>query len=450
MIDRLTTELRKRVAHEISSFAARAEQQGRVVAEADQRQQARAILHRELDQHSKASINQGLIPLSKAEREQVIEAVMDSVFSVLPGLNRYLAMPDVTDIFVNGFDDVRLVLIDGTVRRVDPFCESDAALIEMVQTIARRAGRLSEADTPGRAAMEKEFTPSRPILDLELSDGSRLAAAAWVTERPYVAVRRHLLVDAGLDELVSRDMLDPGLASFLTAALHARLNVMFAGTTGVGKTTLMRALLHECHPDERLMVMEQEPELHLAADAERHNQVLQWLERPANMEGRGEVGYGDLSTAIKRFRPERLVVGEVRGPEVVDMMEAITSGQRGSACTIHADSSWSVFPRLAIYARRGGSPWRTSDIKELAALAINLVIFIDHATDGRRAVAEVRHVVGYDNLSDNVVTNELFIPDPDGMAVPNPDAPLPRDLRERLIAHGYNPNLHYHGNGVHG
>lgn len=448
MIERLTAELRRRVAQEVSSFAARAEQQGREVSDTDQRQQARAILRRELDQHSKAAINQGLIPLNNAEREQVIESVMDSVFSVMPGLNKYLSYPDVTDIFVNGYDDVRLVLIDGTTRRVDPFCESDAALIEMIQTIARRAGRMSDEDGAGRANIEKEFTPSRPILDLELSDGSRLAAAAWVTERPYVAVRRHLLVDADLDDLVARDMLDAGLATFLRAALKARLNIMFAGTTGVGKTTLMRALLHECHPDERLMVMEQEPELHLASDKERHNQVLQWLERPANMEGQGAISYGDLSTALKRFRPERLVVGEVRGPEVVDMMEAITSGQRGSACTIHADSSWSVFPRLAIYARRGGTPWRTSDIKELASLAINLVVYLDYATDGHRVISEIRHVVGYDSISDNVVTNELFMPDAEGATVPNPDAPLPRDLRDRLISHGYNPNLHFHGNGV--
>lgn len=448
MIERLTAELRRRVAQEVSSFAARAEQQGREVSETDQRQQARAILRRELDQHSKASINQGMIPLTNAERDQIIDSVMDSVFSVMPGLNKYLSYPDVTDIYVNGFDDVRLVLIDGTTRRVDPFCESDSALIEMIQTIARRAGRMSDEDSAGRANIEKEFTPARPILDLELSDGSRLAAAAWVTERPYVAVRRHLLVDADLDDLVARDMLDAGLATFLRAALKARLNIMFAGTTGVGKTTLMRALLHECHPDERLMVMEQEPELHLGSDKTRHNQVLQWLERPANMEGQGEISYGDLSTALKRFRPERLVVGEVRGPEVVDMMEAITSGQRGSACTIHADSSWSVFPRLAIYARRGGTPWRTSDIKELASLAINLVVYLDHATDGHRVVAEIRHVVGYDNISDNVVTNELFMPNPEGAAAPNADAPLPRDLRDRLIAHGYNPNLHFHGNGV--
>jgi pilus assembly protein CpaF len=285
------------------------------------------------------------------------------------------------------------------------------------------------------------------VLDLELSDGSRLAAAAWITERPYVAIRRHLLVDASLEDLVSRDMLDAGLATFLRASLNARLNIMFAGTTGVGKTTLMRALLHECHPDERLMIMEQEPELHLGSDRHRHNHVLQWFERPANMEGRGSVSYGDISTAIKRFRPERLVVGEVRGPEVVDMMEAMTSGQRGSSCTIHADSSWSVFPRLAIYARRDGTPWRTTDIKELASLAINLVVFIDHAPDGHRVVSEVRHVVGYDNIGENVITNELFIPNEQRAAVPNPDAPLPQHLRNTLLAHGYNPNLHYH-NGV--
>ena len=179
----------------------------------------------------------------------------------------------------------------------------------------------------------------------------RLAAAAWVTKRPYLTVRRHLLVDADQKDLVGRDMYDTGLASLLGALVRARRNVLIAGGQGVGKTTLLRALLHECEPDERIVVLEQEPELHLDALPGRHDHVLVFMERGANTEGVGAVSLADLGRAIKRFTPRRIVVGEVRGPEVIDMLEAMTQGIAGSMCTIHADSSWSVFPRLPVYAR---------------------------------------------------------------------------------------------------
>ena len=173
-------------------------------------------------------------------------------------------------------------------EQVAPIAASDAELIELVQTLARRGGHA-----------EREFTEARPILDLQLPDGSRLAAAGWVTKRPYVTVRRHLLVDAFHDELVGRAMYDAGVASLLRAFVRARWNVLIAGGQGVGKTTLLRAMLHECSADERLLVLEQEPELHLDTLPERHNHVLVFMERVANMEGVGAVSLADLSRAIQ-------------------------------------------------------------------------------------------------------------------------------------------------------
>lgn len=191
---------------------------------------------------------------------------MATAFSPAPGLDQLLERPDVTDIFVNGCDDVRLVTIEGDTERADPIAATDAELVEMIQTLARRGGH-----------MEREFTPSRPILDLQLPDGSRLAAAAWVTKRPYLTVRRHLLVDADQKDLVARGMYDEGLASLLSALVRARRNILIAGGQGVGKTTLLRALLHECRPDERIVVLEQEPELHLDESPGRHDHVLLFM-----------------------------------------------------------------------------------------------------------------------------------------------------------------------------
>jgi pilus assembly protein CpaF len=434
VIEQFEATMRRTVADEVGAYLARCETEGRPLPdETDRRQMARAVLRRELDLQFKAAHQRGQPWMTPDEEDRLIELVMGSVFSVMPGLDRYLTRPDVTDIDANGFDDVRLTLTDGTEQRVEPIASSDAELIEAIQTLARRAGQ---------EGIEKEFTPTRPLLDLQLFDGSRLAAAAWVTKRPYVSVRRHLLVDAVQEDLVARGMYDRGIQSLLTALIRARKNAVIAGGQGVGKTTLLRSLLHECAPTERVVVLEQEPELHLDARPDLHDQVLVFMERPANMEGKGEVSLADLSRAVKRFRPKRIVVGEVRGPEVIDMLEAMTQGIKGSWCTLHADSSYSVFPRLPVYARKGGHEWRTGDVYQLASLALNFVIYLDWASDGRRVISEIRHVESYDSLSEQIVTNEWFVSGPDGSAVRNAQAPIPVRLLDELMAHGYDPTLH--------
>ncbi len=435
MLDELELGLRRIVADEIGDYLTRAtDEDRRVPDDMDQRQMGRAILRRELDNRSKAALRLGETPLSADDEDELLERVLATAFSAAPGLDALLRRSDVTDVFVNGCDDVRLVTIDGETEFAEPIARTDAELIEMIQTLARRGGH-----------MEREFTPSRPLLDLQLPDGSRLAAAAWVTKRPYLTVRRHLLVDADQADLVGRGMYDTGLASLLGALVRARRNVLIAGGQGVGKTTLLRALLHECEPDERIVVLEQEPELHLDAMPGRHDHVLVFMERGANTEGVGAVSLADLGRAIKRFTPRRIVVGEVRGPEVIDMLEAMTQGIAGSMCTIHADSSWSVFPRLPVYARAGGRDWSTGDVLQLAALALDVIVFLARDRDGRRVIAEVRYVQRFDSDSGQVVTDEWFHSDPDGHAVRNPAAPIPVRLLDELVDHGYDPTLHLEG-----
>lgn len=431
MIEALESELRRLVADEIGTLMNRALAENKAIPdEVDQRQLARAILRRELDARSRLAMRHGNPPLTPGEEQVVLDTVLAQAFSATADIDRLLAKPDLTDLFVNGWDDVRAVYADGRTERLMPFLRSDIELIEMVQMIARRGGH-----------MEREFTPANPTLDLQLPDGSRLAAVAWVTKRPYLTIRRHLLVDADQAELVRRGMYDEGLASLFRAMVRLRWNMMIAGGQGRGKTTVLRALAHEFDPDERVIVVEQEPELHLELSG-RHNHVLVFMERQANSEGVGAVTMADHGKTMKRFTPGRILFGEVRSAEVIAMLEGMTQGIAGSMCTIHADSSLSVFPRLPVYARAGGRDWTTSDVLQLAALALDVVVFLALDRNGRRVVAEVRHVVGFDQQTGQVITDAWFMPGSDGRAARNPGAPIPNRLLDELVAHGYNPRLH--------
>jgi len=440
--ERLVDQLRRIVAIEIGDEAARREQEALPpLDQLDRTQMAQSILRRELDGQWRAAQQRGELTLNPNEEDHVIESVLAGLFSQLPGLETYLARTDVTDIFVIGCDNVRVRTLDGREIRVPPIAETDERLIEQIQALARKGGRLGMGASATH--IEKEFSPARPLLDLQLSDGSRLAAVAWVSARPYVSVRRHPLVDADQETLV-RDwkMYDEGMASLLGAAMRARLNMLIAGGMGRGKTTLMRALLHECPPDERIIVLEQEAELQLGLDVRRHDHVLEMVERPANMEGHGSITLADLTWAVKRHAPDRIVIGEVRGPEVVFMLEAASDGIAGTLCTLHARSSRQTFEKLINYARRGGGSYDRSDVLQTAAFALDLVVYLDLTTDGRRVVSEISQVRGYDAGDKQVITNEWFVPGPDRAAVRNPNSPIPVDMLDLLMEHGYEPDLH--------
>jgi pilus assembly protein CpaF len=393
----------------------------------DERQLARSVLLRQLHRRNEEALQRGDRPLGEAEQHELVDGVLAQVFSPLPGLERHLSRDEVVNVHVLGTRETIVELIDGsTERHASPF-GSHREMVDVLDRVARRSG-----------VVEGEFNFSHPILRVALPDGSRLSANAWIGPEPYLTIRRHPLIDRDLADLRDLGMLDDGVRTLIGAAVRAHWNILFAGGQSAGKTTLMRAATHEADPSERTIVVEAVPELHLDRLPDRHNHVVALHERPPNIEGDGAITLADLAWHAKHLSPDRILVGEVLADEVVPMLEAMSQGLGGGMCTMHARSSAGVFPRLPVYARTGGRDWRSSDIWELTAEALDLVVFVARDRDKRRVVAEVRHVERYDHEAERIISDAWYTRDRrTGRAAPT--GVIPVHLLDELVDHGYLP-----------
>jgi len=379
-------------------------------------------------------VNAGMPTLPVAEQDALARAVFDSLFR----LGRLQPLVDddrVENIIITGHDSVVLELIDGSQVDGPPVADSDEELIDFLVFLASR----SEVNARG-------FSEAQPRLHLRLDGGSRLAAAAWVTPRPSVVIRRHRLMTVTLDDLVAREMLTPVAASFLRAAVRARKSIVVSGAQGAGKTTLVRALCAEIDPLEAIGTFETEYELHLH-ELGRHKIVHPWEARPGSGErgadGRmaGEFTLDDALVDSFRFNLARQIVGEVRGKEVWAMIKAMESGT-GSISTTHASDAVAAIRKLVTCAMEAGPHVTHALATSKLASTIDVIVHLDMRTtnDGgrparRRRVAEIialdpgERETGY-------ATTHVFAPDPDGTAVP---AILPDSYRA-LAAYGFDLN----------
>jgi Flp pilus assembly CpaF family ATPase len=324
------------------------------------------------------------------------EAVVREVVAQVLGLGRLealLADPEVSDIHVRGHDSVWVKLRDGRRERRRAIADSDEELISLI----RRAGtRFSRT--------EKRFDAGTPELNMQLPDGSRLFAVMEVSTRPSLIIRRHRFELSSLDELRERDVFDHEVQSLLAAMVRSRRNVVIAGGTGSGKTTLLRALLNEVPQNERIVTIEDAYELGLEHFADRHPDYDALQSRSANIEGEGEVTLADLTRMALRMDPDRVIVGEVRGAEAFPMLMAMSQGNNGSMCTMHADGTRSVFPKLAAYVSMASTGLPVETVNVIVASAIHFVVFIENH-DGRRRVASICEVVDTDG--NNIISNEI-------------------------------------------
>ncbi len=419
----LVRDLRAAVAAELSRRARQNEISGaRKLARDDENQLARQLLNAEFERIATDAVSRGLPVLSDADEADLTRAVLDRLFE-LGRLQPLLDDDRIANILANGCDQVFIEYADGTKMPGPHIADSDEELIDVLREIGRRYG-----------LSEREFNPGRPQLNLQLPDGSRLFAVAWVCGRPSVAIRRHRFMRVTLDDLVDLGALDIEIRDFLAAAVRARKQIIVAGATGAGKTTMLRALGAEIPSDERIITIETELELGLDRFPDLHPDVVALEAREANVEGAGRVTAADLVRMSLRMNPDRVIVGEVRGDEIIPMLNAMSQGNDGSMCTLHADSSATVFNKLGLYAMQSPERLPLEATCQLAAAAIDLVVFIAKNRHGR-FVSSIRQVVGVDGKQ--VVTNELFAPGHDGRATPA--TPIPHDLANELAEFGYLP-----------
>ncbi|WP_335988497.1 CpaF family protein [Glycomyces sp. MUSA5-2] len=362
--------------------------------------------------------------IAETEREGLRERVVARLAG-LGTLAVLLADDAIEDITCNGCDVVWVTRADGSKAQVGPVASSDAELIAAVQMLAAGAGL---SDT------ERRFDRAAPALDLQLPDGSRLHAVRDVAHRPSVSIRRHRLTEASLDQLQAGGMFSRDIAELLKAAVAAKLNIIIAGPMAAGKTTLLRALAGLLDYSERIVTIEDAYELGLHTDS-RHGNVVAMQARPANIEGAGEVSAWDLFHEALRMRPDRVLVGEVRGPEVAVMLDAMSTGTDGSMSTIHTSSSAGVFRKIKTHARKppaGLDPEATAD---LIGGSLDLVVQIA-LRGGRRWVSSIREVVGSEGSM--VASNELYAPDAAAQTAVFA-TPVSAARAERLAEHGWRP-----------
>ncbi len=418
----LSAKLHTKVAERLSEHLGTLDGEGPLSLD-DERALTRSLIAAELKTLAEDAYRNGGSPLDSATESELAEAVFDRVHG-LGRLQPYIDDPDLSNIHVNGYDNVWLVYRDGTKIRGEPAADSDQDLIDIVATAARRLGR-----------SEKRWDQVSWELHLQLPGGERLHAVMGLTGRPVITIRRHDFTIHRLKHLIDLGVVDDSLSAFLSAAVGAKLNLIVAGGTNTGKTTMLRCLLNEIPPEERVVTVEDNLEIGLDRFSDLHPDQVMWERRGANIEGRGEATMADCVRATLRQNPDRVIVGEIRGVEVVDMLRAMSQGNDGSMSSIHADSSKGAIVRLGMYTAEAGLDEETSN--KWIANAVDLIVHLGWV-DGVRRVTSVREVLEAE--ARQIATNEIYRPAPDGRAQPAPGPTIRNTTLDRLVAAGFDPS----------
>jgi pilus assembly protein CpaF len=312
--------------------------------------------------------------LSSARREQIAELILRETVGLGP-LEELLADPEVEEVMVNGPDTV-YVERRGQIESSEVRFESEQALRDTIERILAPVGR--------------RVDELSPMVDARLADGSRVNVVIppLAVDGPALSVRRFAAARPGPDELVAGGTLTIELRELLADAVRSRRSVLVSGGTGSGKTTLLNALSAWLDPGERVVTIEDAAELRL-----RQPHVVRLESRPASVEGRGEVSIRDLLRNALRMRPDRIVIGEVRGAEALDLLTALNTGHEGALSTVHANSPADALRRIETLALMAGLGLPHEAVREQLARGVDLVVQMERERDGRRRVSEVAEVL---------------------------------------------------------
>lgn len=327
------------------------------------------------------------VPLSIPERQTIAAEIVSDVVGLGP-IEPFLADPEVTEIMVNSLENI-YVERRGKIERTESRFVSVDHLRRVVERIVNEVGR--------------RIDEASPMVDARLPDGSRVNAIVppLSVDGPSLTIRKFAVDPYQVEDLIGFGTLTPELAELLDAVVRAGLNILISGGTGTGKTTLLNVVSGFIPDSERIVTIEDSVELQL-----HQNHVVRLESRPPNIEGSGEVTVRDLVRNSLRMRPDRIIVGEVRGPEALDMLQAMNTGHDGSISTIHCNSPRDAFSRLETMVLMTGLDLPSRAIREQIASAVDLVVHLHRMRDGSRVVTQVTEVTGMEG--DVLTANDIY------------------------------------------
>lgn len=341
----------------------------------------------EIRQTANHLLSEESAPLSLRQRQRVVKAIEDEVLGLGP-LEPLLADRSVSDILVNGYDTI-FVERGGKLERTNASFTDHGHLLNTIDRIVSAVGR--------------RIDESSPMVDARLKDGSRVNAIIppLAIDGAALSIRRFAIELLTMKNLIELETVTAEIAQLLSGVVRSKLNVLVSGGTGAGKTTLLNILSAFIPQDERIVTIEDSAELQL-----QQPHVVRLETRPANIEAKGEIGARDLVKNALRMRPDRIIVGEVRGAEALDMLQAMNTGHNGSLTTIHANSPRDALSRVENMVSMTGITFPIKALRTQVASALDVVIQITRLEDGKRRIVSVQEINGMEG--DVVTMSELF------------------------------------------
>ena len=345
-------------------------------------------VHAEVSRLAESVLAQEALPLSSSERERLVNDVQHELFGLGP-LEPLLADPTISDILVNSYSRI-YVERRGKLEVTNVAFKDDEHLMRVIERIVSSVGR--------------RIDESSPMVDARLKDGSRVNAIIppLSIDGPVLSIRRFGAEPLRMNMLIENKALTRDIADMLQMCVTARLNVLISGGTGAGKTTLLNALSAYIPEDERIVTIEDSAELQL-----QQPHVVRLETRPPNIEGKGEVTQRDLVRNALRMRPDRIVIGEVRGGEAIDMLQAMNTGHDGSLTTVHANTPRDALSRLETMIQMTGMRLSDRAMRQQMASALDLVVQVARLSDGTRRLTSIAEITGMEG--ETITMQEIFL-----------------------------------------